>query len=153
MAATIKQKNPGWLDRLKKRRKSSKIVAVGFPAGEAGGLRYPDGTAVIDVATYNNFGTDKIPRRDFMTPGGQKANEATAGLRKDIVKRVDAGQGDIDQDWDKIGAVGAAQIQLTIRDLKDPPNAPSTIAQKGEDKPLQDNGLLIQSVTFEVRGK
>ena len=34
--------------------------------------------------------------------------------------------------------------------MSDPPNATSTIAEKGFNKPLVDKGTLLQSVSYEV---
>lgn len=42
------------------------------------------------------------------------------------------------------------ELQQSIRDLKDPPNAPSTIARKGKDSPLIDTGYMLSRVDFEV---
>jgi hypothetical protein len=50
-----------------------------------------------------------------------------------------------------IGAKAAAIMKNTIRDLKEPPNAPSTVAKKKSANPLVDTGLLMQSVTWELR--
>jgi hypothetical protein len=42
------------------------------------------------------------------------------------------------------------QLQESIRSLKDPPNAPSTIKRKGFDSPLIDTGTMLNSVDYEV---
>ena len=159
MSVTVKQKNKGWLEALIKRRKSGKVVAVGFPADKVGGLKYPDGKdgedgqSVLKVAGYNNFGTEHIPRRDFMTPGGANAIEKTKDIRKKIVQKVDKGSATIDSSIEEMGSVAVAQIQNAIRDLKDPPNDPKTIKQKQSSNPLIDTPLMILSVTYEVRDK
>jgi hypothetical protein len=45
------------------------------------------------------------------------------------------------------------QLQQSIIQLTDPPNAPSTIAKKGFDKPLIDKGVMLRSVGYEVSGQ
>ena len=52
---------------------------------------------------------------------------------------------------DMIGAKAAAIMKRTIRDFDDPPNAPATIKKKKSSNPLVDTGLLMQSVTWELR--
>lgn len=42
------------------------------------------------------------------------------------------------------------QLQGSIRDFTTPPNAPSTIASKGFNKPLIDSGNMLNSVDYEV---
>ena len=51
-----------------------------------------------------------------------------------------------------IQAVAVAAMQQTIKDLKTPPNAASTIAAKKSSNPLIDTGLLVNTVTFKIRG-
>ena len=154
MSAKVKQKNPKWLEKLLKRHKAmeGKVVAVGFPRGsEAAGLAYPDGTPLLNVAAWNNFGTSRIPRRDFMTVGAKAMNEKTQPIAKKFVKDINSGKIDPDVVLSQMGVVAAGALQLTIRDLKEPPNAPITIRMKGSSNPLVDTGLLVQSVTFAVR--
>jgi hypothetical protein len=42
------------------------------------------------------------------------------------------------------------QLQKSIRDMKDPPNAKSTVAQKGFDDPLVKSGHMLNSVDWEL---
>lgn len=64
MSVVIKQKNPGWLKKLLQRYENDAVLAVGYPATETGGIKYPDGTSVIMVAAVNNFGAN------IQHPGG-----------------------------------------------------------------------------------
>jgi len=154
MGAKVTRKNPGWIDQLRRRYNNQKVLALGFPIGEPGtGLSYPDGTVLLDVAVYNNFGTETIPRRDFFTPGGANAVEAAKPIARAGVKKINRGEATPEEILKKVGPIAQAQMQLAIRDLKEPPNAPSTIAQKGSDNPLVDTGLLQQSVSHVVRDK
>lgn len=62
-------------------------------------------------------------------------------------------------DYDAAVALGRmgenikGQLQQSIRDMKDPGNAKSTIAQKGFDDPLVKSGHMLNSVDFEVKEK
>jgi len=132
-------------------------IAIGFPMGKASSIQYPDGTPLIDVAVYNNYGTFNkdgsvhIPPRPFMDIGGFNASIQTKSLRKALIRRVREGKIQFEQAADIIGAKAAVIMKNTIRDLKDPPNAPYTIRKKKSDNPLVDTGLLMQSVTWELR--
>lgn len=154
MVATVKQRNPNYISKLLDRYKSNKTVAVGFPVGtESAGLSYPDGKPLLDVAVDNNFGTEVIPRRDFMGPGGALAVERSKPIAKAGVKAVNAGATSLTSVLETMGLVGATAIKQTIVDLREPANAISTITAKGSDNPLVDTGLLAGSAMHIVRDK
>lgn len=50
----------------------------------------------------------------------------------------------------RMGEVIKSDLQDSIREWSDPPNAPSTIAGKGFNKPLIADGTLLNSVDWEV---
>ena len=50
----------------------------------------------------------------------------------------------------QMGELMKGQLQQSIRDFSDPPNAPSTIARKGFNDPLIDTGYMVDHVGFEV---
>lgn len=50
------------------------------------------------------------------------------------------------------GLVMGEQLQLEITQTVDPPNAPSTIAGKGFDKPLENSKNMKRAVAAEVDG-
>jgi len=50
----------------------------------------------------------------------------------------------------RVGVVAVGEVQEQIRRGDYKPNAESTIARKGSDKPLIDKGRLIQSISYEV---
>lgn len=156
---SVKHAKPGFIKRLINSFMSPPDIAVGFPIGKATSTQYPNGTPVVDVAVYNNYGTFNedgsvhIPPRPFLDIGGMRAVEDTKVMRKNLFRKVRDGQLDMDKAADMIGARAAAVMKNTIRDFDDPPNAPSTIAKKKTDNPLVDTGLMMQSVTWDVRKK
>lgn len=134
-------------------------IAVGFPVGKSASIQYPDGTSVVDVAVYNNYGTFNkdgtvhIPARPFLSIGGLKARQETKRLREQLFKRFNLGTISLQDAANIVGAKAAAIIKKTIRDFDDPPNSPGTIAKKKTNNPLVDTGLMMQSVTWDVRKK
>lgn len=127
-------------DRVKK---MSGHVDVGFMENAT----YPDGTPVAAVAFWNNYGTSTSLARPFFSNMIEE-EKPTWG------KKVAAGLKAMDGDGEKVlGAMGldiqGALIQ-SIRDFKDPPNAPYTVKKKGFNKPLIDTADMVNSPTYRV---
>ena len=152
MKLGIRHKNPGWEKTLiaKLKKQTGKEVAVGFPAGKEGIHKphYKNGASILEVAVYNNFGTDTIPRRPFM----EKAAKAMAEPVGKLLEKRMAGaiSGTV---LEEAGALAAGIIKEVIMDLDSPPNAPATIAKKKSSNPLIDTGAMRQHVTWQVRKK
>ena len=125
------------------------IEADSVDIGFISAARYPDGTRVLDVAARNEFGDRRVPERPFM----RIALESLAqGLLRDIADEVERGErvSFSREDAAKIGAIGVNEIQETITQLDEPPNAPETIRRKGSSNPLIDTGFMRRSVTYRV---
>ena len=110
--------------------------------------RYPDGLPVAQVAAWNNYGTSRIPERPFM-------DIAIENIRKNIGRIVTDSINPITLEIDetslnKIGEFMVLEIQNVIDELKEPPNAPSTLLQKQGDNPLIDTEFMINSVEHKV---
>jgi len=126
-------------------------VEVGFPAGETD-------SDVLERAFFNNFGTSRIPERPFMQNALRdgRAGNRSAMIQgaKTIVRAAVMGKdatAAARQVLRKLGIKVQGDIQEEINALQTPPNAPSTIAQKGSSNPLVDTGELRSSVTFKIK--
>lgn len=93
-----------------------------------------------------NFGTDRIPPRPWLAPG---VESATSDIIDTLAAGVESGA-PMNQTLEQVGAIAAGAAQVYMTELRDPPNAPSTIAQKGSDNPLIDTGVLRASVSYKV---
>lgn len=153
MSVEIKQRDPGWLKRLLQRYSSDSVLAVGYPASETGGIRYPDGTPVVLVAAVNNFGssTRGIPDRPFMSEGAEPAIEATAPIAAALIPALNAGRATVEDILGDMGPFAEAAFKEKITQGPWEPNADSTVAEKGSSSPLIDTGLLRNSLTHVVR--
>lgn len=153
MSVEIKQKNKGWLQKLLKAYDNQDVLAIGYPASETGGLRYPDGTGVILVAAVNNFGSAGrgIPARPFMTEGAEPAIEATQPIAAALIPLLNQGKVTPAQILKDMGPFAEAAFKAKLTEGPWEPNAPSTIADKGSSRPLIDTGLLRNSLTHVVR--
>lgn len=139
-------------------------VKVGFPASEST-------AANIQKAIWNEFGTGHrsfrgnvadgfsaatvtgeggIPERPFMRNAMKnnlaKYKRALRAGAKDVLM----GTSSLTQVLNKLGIMAQGDIQQEITSLRDPPNAPSTIARKGSSNPLIDTGAMRQAVTWKL---
>jgi len=124
-----------------------KSVDVGVFAS----ARYPDGTPVALVATVQEFGTEdgRIPER----PAIRNANKTNENeLIRIIKKNVEPETMVIDEmTAGKVGQSHQGATQKSIIDLRDPPNAPSTLKQKApQTNPLVKTSKYAQSITYKV---
>lgn len=108
--------------------------------------KYDDGTPVAQVAFWQEFGTTKIPMRPFLR------NAIAKNMRKwgDSVKTALIGTNDSEKALKMLGEIMRGDIVLSLTNLNTPPNAPSTIKQKGSSNPLIDTGLLRSSISWEL---
>jgi hypothetical protein len=126
-------------------------VAVGvFEA--AGSESAGDGVTVLDVAIWNEFGTDDghVPARSFLRAW---FDENQTEIRSVLLKRLQAvalGKLTKQQALEQFGLWAQAKIQARISKGIPPANAPSTVEKKGSSKPLIDKGQLRSSITFAI---
>ncbi len=124
--------------------RDTSYVKVGF----MGGATYPDGTSVVDVATWNEFGVPPHqPPRPFFRL--MVANDSP-GWSRSVAALMKANGNDVHKVLGLMGVGIVGQLQQSIISTNDPPLAPSTIARKGSSKPLVASGHMLASPTFEV---
>lgn len=132
------------------------ILDVGFPGIKVGILEkegadvYDDATTVLDVAIWNEFGTQDIPARSFIRAWVDADKPAIIRTLQGLLKKVIAKKLEEDQAMEQFGAWCVGRIQQRMARGIPPKNAPSTIRQKGSSVPLIDTGQLRSSVTYEV---
>lgn len=101
------------------------------------------------LGALQHYGNDKIPARPYLDVGVETGTkEYLEIIQEGIVKGLTK-----EQIMEQVGASAAGYVQQYMRDLKNPPNAASTIAKKGSDNPLVDSGALVQSQTYIVTDK
>lgn len=129
-------------------------VKIGFPAGEADADN-------IQKAIWNEFGTSRgIPERPFMRNTMRKKRaEYRAAMKAaavTIIEQAALGESVAKEKrkaLKKLGIKAQGDIQAEITSLRTPPNAPSTIQQKGSSNPLINSGEMRAAVTFKVEEK
>ena len=125
----------------------AKKIKVGFFSDK----KYDDAnqTPVAVTAAVNEFGLGTgTPERPFFRQSiaqlEQELGKKLAGILDPTTMDVSAA------DAAEIGRFAVGIIQGRIQDLKDPPNTPATIRQKGSSNPLVDTGELHNAVDWEV---
>jgi|LakMenEpi03Aug12_release.lakeMendotaPanAssembly.Ray.scaffolds.fasta_scaffold61047_9 hypothetical protein len=144
MAAKIQRSGLTMAQILKRLQDSSITVGVHKDAGS-----YEGGESVVDVATYNEFGTPDIPERSFLrsTIGNNRA-KYKGEFEKAYLEAIRGGM-NLRAAAGFIGNVARDDIKKTIKDMKEPGNAPSTIAKKGFDDPLIETRKLWASIKWK----
>ena len=117
---------------------------VGFQRGKG---VYEDGTDVADVAMFNEFGTSKIPARPFMEQSFKRHEQEYVEECENIFNAMIKGQ-DTASLIRRFGQKVKQDIVDEIELGEFVPNAPSTVAKKGFNKPLYETGLMEKSITY-----
>lgn len=129
-------------------------VKVGFPAGVADADN-------INKAVWSEFGTSRgIPERPFMRNAMRNNKDSYKAAMKaaaaTIIEQAAQGESAADEKrkaLKKLGVLAQGDIQAEITSLRTPPNAASTIRQKGSSNPLIDSGEMRAAVTFQIKEK
>ncbi|MFG6334790.1 MAG: hypothetical protein K1W20_04865 [Lachnospiraceae bacterium] len=104
---------------------------------------------LVDIAMWNEFGTENMPSRPFMRDSVDKHMQAINHVllsQKDALLKGASAK-------DVLNTVGLFQqdlIQTEIEQGDFVANASSTIEKKGSDKPLIDTGTMKNSVHFQI---
>jgi len=142
-------------------------VRVGY---QRGGDSDPEsGADIVDIAAWNELGTEHIPSRPFLRQSVDKNRKLiTAGCREQIGKLVEGKA----TTRDVLEELGKMQIDLIRREIRTggfAPNAPITVhggwmrnqksgkpfyvKGKKSDTPLIDTGRLRSAIQFVIEAK
>jgi hypothetical protein len=140
------RKFEAYLEHMARQISTANSVKVGFLSSAT----YPNGTPVAMIAAIQNWGAPSvgIPARPFFTDMISKKSPEWPAAIAGLLKSHDY---DAASTLRLTGEAVVGQLRQSIRDLNDPPLAPSTIKRKGFSKPLISTGHLLQSVDYEVK--
>lgn len=114
------------------------------------GVQSDAGGALVNVATWNEYGTQQIPARSFVRSAVDKGVSEIARAAGEFGRRVLFNAESQEVALGKLGLVVARKIQEQIRSNVPPPNAESTVERKGSSATLIDTGQLRQSIRHKV---
>ena len=126
---------------------ANRDMHVGFQRGKA---VYEDGTDVVDVAMFNEYGTSRIPARPFMRQTFEKHKTEYVIACEDIFTAMIKGQ-KVESEIRKFGKKVKQDIVDEIEGGDFVPNAPSTVRKKGFNKPLYETGLMEKSISYYTK--
>lgn len=108
---------------------------------------------VAEVGFWNEFGTadGRIPERSFLRATVVANTPKYISLNIKVVQRVMKQTLDLKQGLQRIGLIAENDVKDAIKQFNSPPNAPSTIRQKGVNAPLKYKGTLQQSIRSFVK--
>ncbi len=130
---------------------------AGKDLGVTIGVHAKEGSEIVIIAATNEFGNldqsavGAIPERSFLrsTVDAGEA-EILADLQGAVIFALDGE--DLEKSLGLVGEKWVGKVKKTIKDLKTPINAPSTIRQKGSDNPLIDTGQNLRNrITWQIR--
>lgn len=139
-----------FIDQLLAALRDAPVVAVGIQGSHAAAPKAGEGLTTADVAAINEFGMG-VPERPFMRQTFEQRRGDLQKLGRGLGKRILDGQMDVERALKVVGVAAVGYVRATIDSGVPPPNAPSTIKQKGSSKQLIDTGQLKGSITAEVR--
>lgn len=124
-------------------------VDTGFLEGESRNADSAGDTALLqaEVAAFNEFGT---PERPFMRISVDSNKEKIFDFVLKTQRSVVDGTTTVKGGLDRIGVFMGTLIKKSIRDLRTPPNAPSTIKKKGSSNPLIDSAQMLNGVDHKI---
>lgn len=103
---------------------------------------------IIEIAAYNEFGTDTIPERPFLRTTIKENRAKYIELVKDLMVKIVNGKLAADKAVAILAEKAVADVQTKIDTIKSPPNTELTKEWKGSSNPLIDTGLMRKSVNW-----
>jgi hypothetical protein len=136
---------------VKRLAEQPKHVVVGVLGSKASEKHEDSDATVADVATWNHFGTSRIPARPFLTIAMERQRAEITKTFARIANGVALEKLTVEQGLGLMGETLVGEVKRTIAEGVPPANAPATIERKGSSTPLVDKGQLRGAVTYEVR--
>ncbi len=136
-------------------------VRIGYQKKQGTGKQQDEGDTsekkkppadLIDIAMWNEFGTENIPSRPFMRDSVDKHIPAIEHMLKAQEGALLNGAS-ARKVLETVGVFQKDLMQTEIEQGDFVANAEATIKRKGSDKPLIDTGQMKNSVNFWIQKK
>lgn len=158
MPVTIERVNKKLTAKHLKNARRLNIVKgfIGFNADQ--NVFYPDGKALWQVATDNEFGHVNeqgfyVPSRPFLTTTMRKNSVEYGEMMRAVAKKYLKTDESAPLALNNMLKLIKMDVQLEIVEWDNPPNAPMTIQKKGFDNPLIDTKTMMKNVIYWIRGE
>lgn len=147
MAAITKSNGDGMEQYL---RQVDALDGRGVKVGIQSDAGSHEGTSILDIAIFNELGTEDIPPRPFIRTFAEK-NARTLGTAMDRTADTVLRGRTVDIALETLGEFAERQQKAQV--INSPawaaPNAASTIKKKGSAKPLIDHGVMLNAIRWE----
>lgn len=151
----VRIRNVSQIEQMKRslREFGSLGIEVGIFGSEDSFYAMIAGVHEFGMTIRQEKGNIVIPERSFLRSTFDEQNKKWFQFVKKRIPSLLDGRISARQLCELLGTKMVADIQKKIKDIDDPPNATSTIAQKGSSSPLIDTGGLRMRVTYKVVSK
>lgn len=126
-------------------------VSIGFHEGAG---EYDDGTSVVEVALWNEFGTKDTPQRSFIRSTLEEHSDQINRWREEAMVAIVEKGVSTEKALESLGFKLQVLIQNKIKSNVPPPNAESTREHKKREgvpqRTLIETGLMLRSVSYRV---
>lgn len=128
-------------------------VVVGILQDRGGEVAEGGELTLAGYAAVNEFGTKDghVPERSFLRSTVAENEGRYVRELVDAARSVMVGDAEIEAAFGMVGLGAENDVKDKIRDLRDPPNAASTLRRKYPgDNPLIDTGRMRQAISHAV---
>lgn len=130
-------------EMLDKYRKSGNVK---LKVGIMGDKTYPDGTKAAMVGYWNEYGTNDVPARPFFRTAIENNSKVLPQMIASLLEKHDP-----ETVARLVGEHMVGEFTDSVMTWSDPPNADSTIRQKGYNAPLRANDRILRnSFSYEI---
>ena len=105
---------------------------------------------ILAYGTYNEMGTATIPARSFIRSTADNKRKSWDALTDRLMQSVVDLKQPASRALKKLGDQAEADIKRTINTLTSPPLKPATVKRKGSSKPLIEEGVMLNAISYEV---
>lgn len=154
MAASVSKSGPGLATLVKRIRQIQQSdVLVGIPAERTARKDEPINNASLLYLHTHGSPLNNIPARPVIEPAIEEKRELIAPHLAAAGKQVlSSHPEDAERELKLAGTIAAnAAKRYVLAEHHLTPNAPSTIRQKGSDRPLVDSTQMVRAITYAVR--
>lgn len=125
-------------------------LTVGIQGPEAEAIHADSDVRTVDVATFHEFGTSRVPERSFIRATVDEKEDEIRKLQKRVANGVKQGKLTEEKALELLGLKVQGDMVARVRANIPPPLKPQTIKRKGSSVALIDSGQLVQAITFKV---
>lgn len=123
-------------------------VTIGFYAGN--NSEGSEGMSIAEYMYINEVGTEEIPARPLQADTADKFADEMYEFIMDGLQGIAEGDLTIEALLHEVGIKYQGILKKEQVAWDDPPNAPETVEEKGEDNPLIDDSVAVNAIKYKT---